>query len=151
MKILLMLSITLILLQSKTYFGTVIGVTDGDSIVVLTVSNKQIKVRLEGIDCPELGQDFGEEAKQVTVGLCFKMKVRIEETGKDRFGRTLAFVFVNEVCLNKELLKEGMAWHYKKYNHNPDLASLEEEARSKKVGLWSQISAAPPCDFRNKK
>jgi micrococcal nuclease len=135
---------------SSTFYGTVIGVTDGDTIVVLTDENKQVKVRLEGIDCPESSQDFGQRAKQSTVLLCFQKRVRINETGKDRYGRTLAFVYVGDTCINKELLRNGMAWHYKKYNQDPELAELENMAKKKKVGLWSQSSPIPPWDYRHK-
>jgi micrococcal nuclease len=48
----------------NTFTAKVIGITDGDSITVLTDQNEQIKVRLEGIDCPEMHQDFGTRAKQ---------------------------------------------------------------------------------------
>ncbi len=140
-----------VLLYFTTFHAKVIGVTDGDTIVVLTDSAKQIKIRLEGIDCPESGQDFGQRAKQVTVELCFNKDVRIVETGKDRYGRTLAFIYVGNLCINKELLRQGMAWHYKKYNHDGELERLENEARDKRVGLWSQSSAIPPWEFRHKK
>ena len=57
---------------SQTYTAKVIGVTDGDTIVILTSDRKQVKIRLEGIDCPESNQDFGNRAKQTTVELCFE-------------------------------------------------------------------------------
>lgn len=54
--------------------------------------NKQIKIRLEGIDCPEANQDFGNKAKQAVSELCFGKEVKIIESGKDRCGRTLGFI-----------------------------------------------------------
>lgn len=137
--------------QSKTFTCKVIGVTDGDSIVVLTSDNEQLKIRLESIDCPELHQDYGQKAKQATVDLCFHKQVRVEKTGTDRYGRTLGFVYVNDVCVNDELLKLGMAWHYKQYSKDVRLAQLEVEARNKKVGLWSLPNPVPPWDFRHRK
>jgi len=151
MKTLILSAIFLFLLSSDTFFAKVIGVTDGDTIVVLTDNNKQIKIRLEGIDCPESSQDFGEKAKQATVDKKKKKRVRVKETGKDKYGRTLAFVFVNDLCVNNELIKEGMAWHYRENNHNPGLAELEQQARAGKIGLWSQSAPIPPWDFRHKK
>lgn len=134
-----------------TYFAKVIGITDGDSITILTKDNIQLKIRLEGIDCPEKKQDFGQQAKQTTTSLCFNKNVRIVSTGKDRYGRVLAFVYVGNICINNELLKQGMAWHYKKYNSDIELEKIEEEAKTHKVGLWSQPSPIPPWDFRSKK
>lgn len=149
-KLIIILSLLLFAVQNEIFTAKVIGVTDGDTIVVLTDENKQIKIRLEGIDCPETKQDFGTKAKQVTVDLCFQKTVRVEQSGTDHYGRMLAFVFVNDVCINNELLKQGMAWHYKKYNKNNELAKLETEARNKKVGLWSMNDPIAPWDFRKK-
>lgn len=149
-KFLICIAFLLLFVQNETFTAKVIGVTDGDTIVVLTNENKQIKIRLEGIDCPETKQDFGTKAKQATVDLCFQKIVKVKQSGTDRYGRMLAFVFVDEVCINKELLKQGMAWHYKKYNSDPELAQLEEKARKKKIGLWSQNNPTAPWDFRKK-
>lgn len=130
--------------------GKVVGVTDGDTITVLLQDNTTVKIRLEGIDCPETKQDFGQKAKQATSELCFGKAVRVVKSGEDRYGRTLGFVFVDGVCVNEELLKKGMAWHYKKYNQNEKLAKLEEEARREKAGLWSQPDTIAPWDFRKR-
>ena len=150
MRFLLLLFLLLLIRAPNTFYAKVVGVHDGDSITVLTASNQQIKVRLEGVDCPELKQDYGQKAKQYTSSLCFQKQVRIETTGKDRYGRTLAFVYVGNTCINKELLKAGMAWHFKKYNSNSELARIENVARSKKIGLWSRPSPKPPWEFRKK-
>lgn len=128
--------------------GKVIRVVDGDTIVVLTSQNQQIKIRLEGIDCPEHNQAFGSKAKQVTSDLCFGKQVRIVESGKDRYGRTLAYVYAGDICVNEELLKQGMAWHYKKYNQDENLSQLEQTARINRVGLWSMKNPVAPWDFR---
>lgn len=147
----LILFLSFFIYLSNTFYAKVVGVHDGDSITVLTSSNQQIKVRFEGIDCPELKQDFGQRAKQYTSSLCFQKQVRVVTTGKDRYGRTLAFVYIGNTCINEELLKAGMAWHFKKYNTNSELARLEKAAHSKKIGLWSQPSPIPPWEFRKKK
>jgi micrococcal nuclease len=151
MRLVLLIFFLLLIPSPNSFYAKVVGVHDGDSITVLTASNQQIKVRLEGVDCPELKQDYGQKAKQYTSSLCFQKQVRIETTGKDRYGRTLAFVYVGNTCINKELLKAGMAWHFKKYNSNSELGRLENAARSKKTGLWSQPSPRPPWEFRKKK
>jgi len=150
MKLLFSLVLVLLSLDCQTYFAKVIRIIDGDSIVILTNDNLQIKVRLEGIDCPEKSQDFGEKARQYTAALCFNKNVRIEKKGQDRYGRTLAYIYVDDLCVNKELLKAGLAWHFKKYNTDPELAKLEKNARSEKKGLWAQPSPTPPWEFRKK-
>lgn len=148
----LLSTLILTLLLSITILsGKVIRVTDGDTVVILTEDKQQVKVRLDGIDCPESSQDFGTRAKQATSDLCFGKEVRIEKSGEDRYGRTLGFVYVGDVCVNKVLLKQGMAWHYKYFNKDPELAKLEANAKKAKIGLWSQPNPVAPWDFRRKK
>ena len=138
----------LLFLSANSFTAKVIRIIDGDSMVVLTRQNKEVYVRFEGIDCPEKKQDFGEKAKQVTSGFCLGKTVRIQKTGRDRYGRMLANVYVGNLCVNKELVRLGMAWHFKKYNHDPELAELELKARKLKVGIWSRKGAVPPWESR---
>jgi endonuclease YncB( thermonuclease family) len=135
----------------QSFTAKVVGVTDGDTIVVLTSDKQQIKIRLEGIDCPESNQDYGNRAKQATVNLCFEKEVIIKKTGEDRYGRILAYVYFGDLCINKQLLSLGMAWHYKQYNKDQELARLELDAREKKIGLWTQPNSIPPWDWRHNK
>ncbi len=136
---------------SNIFSAKVIGITDGDTFTVLTKDKKQIKIRLEGIDCPEKGQDFGLKATTAISELCFNKNVRVEETGKDAYKRVLAYVYVGDVCVNKELIKQGMAWHFKKYNKNKELADLELKAKKEKTGLWSMDNPKAPWDWRKEK
>jgi endonuclease YncB( thermonuclease family) len=80
--------------------------------------------------------------------MCFGKEVEIQKSGTDRYGRTLAFIYVGDVCVNKQLIIQGMAWHYTKYNHDPELARLEAQAKKRKVGLWSQPYPVAPWDWR---
>ncbi len=151
MKTLLLILLISLFPLNESIRGLVIGVYSGDSIVVKLDDGSQIKVRLEGIDCPELTQEYGDSAKMATVVFCFNKKVRIEKTGVDTYGRTLAFVYVDDICLNKELLRRGLAWHYKAYNADQELAQLELDARNAKVGIWSTDEPEAPWDYRRKK
>lgn len=138
--------------QPHMISGKVVGVEDGDSITLLTDNNIQIKVRLEGIDCPEKKQDFGSVAKQFTSDLVFSQIVSLQKTGQDRFGRTLGYIFLLDgTNLNEELLKAGLAWHFVKYNKSSRLAQLESDARLNRLGLWQLSTAVAPWDFRKKK
>lgn len=136
---------------NDSFKAKVIGVTSGDSVVLLLDNNTQLKVRLEGIDCPELQQEYGDSAKMATVKLCFKKRVRVEKVGLDGYGRTLAFIYVDTLCINKELIRMGLAWHYAAFNNDSTLAKLEADARNNKVGLWKQTTPVAPWDFRHKK
>ncbi len=151
MKTLLLLILFSLLTINESFNALVIGVYSGDSLIVTLSNKEQLRVRLEGIDCPEVDQEYGDSAKMATVVFCFKKDVRIEKIGLDTYGRTLAYVYVGDICLNRELLRLGMAWHYKGYNNDPELAKLEEEARNNKAGLWRQPKPEAPWDFRRNK
>jgi endonuclease YncB( thermonuclease family) len=69
----------------------------------------------------------------------------------DQYSKTVAFVFVGSTDLNKELLKAGLAWHYKHHSRDPELPKLEFEARSKKVGLWKEPDQIARWEWRKMK
>ncbi len=133
---------------AHAWSGKCVSVTDGDTIKVMR-QGKAERIRLYGIDCPEKKQPFGTKAKQFASDLVYKKIVEIKPIERDRYGRTIAWVYVGGKCLNKELLKAGLAWHYKQYSKDRDLAELETEARQKKIGLWSD--PIPPWKFRKLK
>lgn len=131
--------------------GRVIKVLDGDTIEVLR-DREPFRIRLYGIDCPERGQDFGNRARQFTSDLVFGKKVEVRPVEQDQFGRTVAWVNVGEKSLNHELVKAGLAWHYKRYApKEKELARLEDSARKGKVGLWSHPNPVPPWAFRRQR
>jgi endonuclease YncB( thermonuclease family) len=134
--------------ESNTFTGKVIAVKDGDSIVVLR-DKQQIEIRLKDVDCPELAQPFGRQAKRQTSELCFGKTVTVKATGKDRYDRTLAHIDLpdgNE--LNRELVRRGYAWWYREYSKDETLGQLEADAREKKLGLWAAAKPIPPWDWR---
>ena len=67
---------------------------------------------------------------------------------RDKYGRTVGHVMVDGRDMNLEMLEEGMAWHYEKYDHNKRLREAEQGARAAKKGLWSDDNAVPPWDWR---
>lgn len=129
------------------FTAKVIGISDGDTLTVL-VDKTQIKIRVDGIDCPEKKQAFGNKAKEFTSDFCFGKVVTVKKNKMDRYGRLVARVIYNGKDLSEELLKAGMAWHFKKYDTSPVLNNLEVEARHKRVGLWSDPNPIAPWCFR---
>ena len=133
--------------------GRVIGVADGDTITVIRDKQPQ-KIRLYGIDCPEKRQPFGNKAKQFTSKLVFGKIVEVEPIATDRYGRTVAFVRVENVSVNEELIKEGLAWIYVRYCKLPlcaDWKNLELAAQVEKRGLWGHSGEIPPWEYRRQK
>ena len=131
------------------FVAKVVGVTDGDTITVLHDGAPE-KIRLNGIDCPEKSQAFGTKAKTVTSFYVFGKSVKVEPTGKDRYGRTLAEVFLPDGrSLNHQLLKDGLAWWFRKYSSDRTLEALADEARKMKRGLWENPDPVAPWDYRH--
>jgi micrococcal nuclease len=126
----------------------VVGVQDGDTLTCLDESGGQQKVRLAGIDAPEIGQDFGRQSRDALADLVFGRAVEVLEEGRDRQGRTIAKLLVDGDDVNRRMVATGMAWHYSAYSTDPDLDGLEAEAREARKGLWSQPSPVAPWDYR---
>jgi micrococcal nuclease len=140
------LFILLLFLSACSYH--VVRVIDGDTIEVLNYFNEPIRIRLAGIDAPELSQPFGQEARLKTSELCAGKQVKISSSGKDKYGRTIAFVTVGQISVNKELLRSGLAWHYYYFDHSPELTRIETEARIKHLGLWADKNPIEPWKYR---
>ena len=131
----------------------VIGIKDGDTVEVLYYQ-LPIVIRLEHIDAPEKKQAFGTVSKLKLSDLCFGKNVTIVSNGKkgsyDGRGRMIAEILVNDkINANKEMLKSGLAWHYKKYSKSEEYAQLEKTAKKNRVGLWSDKNPIAPWAFRN--
>jgi hypothetical protein len=75
----------------------------------------------------------------------------VVEHGTDRYGRIIGIVYVDDVCVNEELVKQGFAWVYPPYCTLPiceDWTALEAAARDQKLGLWGQSESIAPWNFR---
>jgi micrococcal nuclease len=135
---------------SNTITGNIVGVHDGDSCTLLTDAKEQYKIRLDGIDAPELGQSQGRQAKVTLSGLVMGREVTVRVKGKDRYERTLGVVTVDGKNVNLEMVRLGYAWHYLKYSKDLDLAVAEKDARDAKRGLWADRLPVPPWDWRRR-
>lgn len=134
------------------FTGQVVGVLDGDTIIVLH-NRKAQRIRLQGIDCPEKGQPFGTRAKQATSDLVFARTVMVESHGQDKYKRTIGEVLlVDGTHVNRELVAEGWCWWYQKYApQDAILAALEAAASGARKGLWVDPSPTPPWVYRHAK
>ncbi|MFT4062744.1 MAG: thermonuclease family protein [Edaphocola sp.] len=130
----------------------VIGVKDGDTFVVLA-AGKPLVVRFAHIDCPEKKQPFGSRAKQFVADKCFGKYVSLAHNNQyDRNKRLVAEVVLpNGTNLNKDLVRNGLAWHFKKYSTDTGYARLEALARKEKTGIWSEANPVAPWDWRKQR
>lgn len=129
----------------------VIGVHDGDTLTGLDESKTQHKIRLDAIDAPELGQPFGQASKQALSAKIFGKDVVVTVKTRDKYGPTVGHILIGGRDVNLEMLEEGMAWHYTKYDKNFRLSRAEGEARAAKKGLWQDRDPVPPWDWRKAK
>ncbi len=136
--------------QSEVVTGRVVGVHDGDSITVLAAGKVQLKIRLEGIDAPELKQPFSQQSKEALSGLVFGKTVSLHVTGTDRYKRTLAVVIVGGLNVNREMLLRGFAWHFVRYSKDAALKAAQIEAKEAMRGLWADSQALPPWEWRKR-
>ncbi len=135
-------------LGDETVVGKVTRIIDGDSILVTDSKSVEYEVQLEGIDAPEINQDFGKESKEGLSKLLKDKTVRITWKIKDNFERPLAQIYDGDNHINMEMIKTGMAWHFKRYNKDEELAKAETAAKEAKRGLWAAESPVAPWDYR---
>lgn len=137
------------LVFAESGLGYCIRVTDGDTATVQMGENRQIKVRLECIDAPERNQDYGREAKQKLSDLILEKNVKLDVSTTDKYGRSVAKVYVGNTNVNLEMVRSGLAWHDAKYSPNAiDFSNAEAKAREQQMGLWSQSEPTPPWVWR---
>lgn len=140
------------LLASAQLTGRVVAIADGDTFTLLTAQNQQVKIRLHGIDCPEKKQPYFNHAKTFTSSLVFAKQVSVQVKNKDRYGRTIGIVLLEDKRnLNELLLQAGWAWHFKKYDKDARWAAMEQQARRNRKGLWADPYAMAPWDWRARK
>ena len=140
--------------QSAQATGRVVGVIDGDTLDILTAGFETLRVRLSGIDAPELGQAFGRNAKAALSSLVFARSVAIEWRKRDRYDRVVAKVTFEGRDIALEMLTLGMAWHYRQFESEQRVADrgryqeAENRARAARRGLWADAVPVPPWEYR---
>ncbi len=121
-----------------------VKVVDGDTIDVLTDDKATIRLRFHGIDCPERGQLFGNNATQILKTSILGNIVKFVLSGQDKYDPTLGDIYHDGTLINRALVAARMAWHYVMYA--PDdtaLVEAEKQARKLKTGLWSGSHKRP--------
>ncbi len=129
--------------------GKIVKVFDGDTYELMLADNTTVRVRMEGIDAPEGGMPFYQVSKRYLTDLAAGEEVEILVTDIDQYKRIVAFTYLEDGReLSREMLRAGMAWHYKKYNQDADMTDLELHALTEGLGLWSERDPVPPWMIR---
>ncbi len=140
--------------QSLSLEGEVVHVADGDTLDVRRDGGEELTIRLDGVDCPESNQPYGDRAEAFLRARVLGEQVRVEIVDKDRYGRYIGIIEIsrNGRELNSALVDAGLAWWYRRYAPDKQhLERLEDEARRAGKGLWSQENPIAPWDWRRGK
>ena len=140
--------------SAATIQGKVVSVADGDTVTVLDAQKNKHKIRLQGIDAPERAQAYGNNSKQSLHELVHGQQVTVDYKKKDKHGRVVGKILLNntDVCL--EQVKRGMAWHYKQHANEQTKEDretytlAEQQAKADSKGLWKDKQPVPPWEFR---
>lgn len=128
--------------------GKVIRVSDGDTILIQSGSQK-IRVRMYGIDAPELKQKYGKESKKYLEKRIMDKNVDIKVINQDQYGRKVGKVFYKNKDINLEMLETGNAWFYEYHaKHEKDYRKAFKNAKEQKLGLWKDKNPQNPRNFR---
>lgn len=142
----------------RTVEGVVKAVYDGDTILLSTRENSQLKVRLYGIDAPETkkphraGQPYGDISKRALMDRIKGRRVTAEIIEIDQYNRAVAVIRFAGRDVNREMVSEGLAWAYRQYlqgTYASEYIGAESRARSRRTGLWRESNPQPPWEFRN--
>jgi endonuclease YncB( thermonuclease family) len=104
--------------------GRVVGITDGDTLTLLTERREEVRIRLAAIDTPEGGQPYGTQACRSLSDLAFGKAVRVVVRDTDRYRRTVGRAYTGHQDIDAEMIPRGAAWVYHRYTlclPRPDL------------------------------
>ena len=136
-------------LHSSAWQGKVISVYDGDTITVSAADSQKVKIRLYGIDAPELKkQPYGKASRDYLQRLILNKTVEVTELGKDMYNRTVAKIYYKNDYVNLKSIQAGMSWHYSAYSKDLDLKEAQITAKDHEVGLWRSEFALSPWEWR---
>lgn len=132
-------------LVGRTFIATVTSVVDGDTVHVSLPDRSTLTIRLDGIDTPERGEPFSNQARNASRVMLFMRRAEIRATNVDRYGRLVARVLANGTDVSIELVKRGLACHFTRYSNDTQLADAERTARKRGQGFWAADASKPSC------
>jgi micrococcal nuclease len=136
--------------QKYSFTGRVEKVTDGDRISV-RADGRAIKVRLHGIDTPEMKQTYGKNAKRALNRMLNGEEVGVRRIDTDRYGRTVGVVFFNDKNINLEMVCAGHAWWDERYApKDKAMKKCHRNARVMGLGLWKDQHPVPTWEWRRR-
>ena len=137
--------------EPAAWQGVVTRVTDGDSLWLKPGSGgRLLRVRISGIDAPELCQAHGREARAALARQVRGRELTLQVLRMDDYGRPLVSLTLDGDDVARRLVQQGHAWSYR-YQHDPGPYALEEaEAQQARRGLFAALQPERPRDFRKR-
>ncbi len=120
----------------------VTSVSDGDTVKAIAKKGEEpFKIRLHGIDAPELGQDYGQESKDALAALVEGKIIYVDIVDVDCYGRQVGILHAgnSRQSVNKALVELGLAYNWPKYGMLWGGHNAQKRARSKRIGLWQRF------------
>jgi len=138
--------------RAASLFGRVIEVQSGDAITIFNL-NRPVRVKLLGVDAPELDQAFGDVARKHLSDLIYDKSVTVEYSGISADGSIAGRVLLNSADIGAQMIRDGVAWF------DPGAVSRlsttdcdvyqqsEQAAHNERRGLWQEENPIAPWDF----
>lgn len=126
-------------------------VVDGDSVWVLPdEGGRRLKLRIEGIDAPEICQAGGPEARDALKALVLGERVLVATKAHDRYGRAIATVWraQSRVDVGAAMVRQGWAWNERYGRRAGKYARAQASAKSARLGVFADTRARYPAQFR---
>lgn len=143
--------------EDWTATGDVGRVVDGDTFDLRTRDRGVVRIRFAGIDAPERGQAYSRVATEHLKLMLGQGPVTVRCSKIDEHKRAICNVWAAELDVGLELIRAGLAWHFKRFQHEQDpetrlsYADAEEQAKERRRGLWSFTQPMAPWDCRRSK
>lgn len=147
-------TVFLFAVQAWAYQAHVVAVRDGDTVIL----EGGDRVRLAAIDAPESAwpgrwgdQPGADQARAALAALVLGKVVEVTPAGQARsYGRLVAWIDVDGVGVNAELVREGWAWVERRFCRPAceDLWKMQDEARQARAGVWAGEAPVPPWRWR---
>ena len=139
--------------KNYDYSVKVTRIIDGDTFEAISLNDKiELSYRIYAIDAPEKKQPYEIQSKQYLYDLINDKVVNLKiQKKRDGFGRPVVWVYTqDEKDISAEMLKAGMAWHFKKYDTSKEYEDLENTAKINRIGLWEEKKPVAPWDYKKK-
>ncbi len=130
------------------FVARVSTVHEGDRLTIRHKGRNET-IYLKDIDCPDLKQPYGKEAKHATAAYVANRDVVVRDLTRDKQGRVSAEVLLHDGRnVGRELLKEGLAWWHRSTSKNASFEVIEELAKASGKGLWADSNPVPPWKWK---